>query len=105
MLQLVHDELEEVVHIFGYTKDDPNAQKTNTEFFDYKGKAKQSSLDQRSEFLKLNEIAWQRRFDMKSGKKGFKPFTINAKNQGYNVISELDLTSLSSPMDHISMIQ
>eukprot|EP00352_Strombidinopsis_acuminata_P001906 CAMPEP_0176395398 /NCGR_PEP_ID=MMETSP0126-20121128/43376_1 /TAXON_ID=141414 ORGANISM="Strombidinopsis acuminatum, Strain SPMC142" /NCGR_SAMPLE_ID=MMETSP0126 /ASSEMBLY_ACC=CAM_ASM_000229 /LENGTH=104 /DNA_ID=CAMNT_0017768251 /DNA_START=1202 /DNA_END=1516 /DNA_ORIENTATION=- len=104
MLELVHKELEDIVHIFGYAKGDPNAQKTNTEYFDYNGKASQAAIDQSSEYLKLNEIAKERRLNMMAGKPGFKPFAINGKNDGYNVISELDLTSLSHPMDSVELI-
>jgi len=63
--------------MFGYTKGDPHAQEKNTEFFDYKGKASQASLDIQSNYLKLNKEAWQKRFDMKNGKQEFKPYPIN----------------------------
>jgi len=105
MLEFVYKELEPIVHIFGYAKDDPNANKTNTEFFDFKGKASQTSLDKSSHYLKLNKIAWERRLKMMKDKSEFESFTINGKNDGYNVITELEMTTLSTPMDDIELIQ
>lgn len=99
MLQFCHDQLEPYVHFFGYTKGDPVAQKAGTEFFDYKDKASQASLDSRSEFLKYNEQAWKLRFQMRDGQGKFEPFTINGGTDGINLITEKNLLQYSDPID------
>lgn len=104
MLQFVYDEIEPYAHMFGYTKGDPHAEKTNTEFFDYQGKASHKSQDLKSHYLKLNETAWKRRFDMKAGKQEFKPYPINQGKEGIRIFEEFDILSYSNPMDKIELI-
>ena len=56
---------EELFHMFGYVKHENND--TETQFVDYQGKAKASSVDKINYYRKLNEKAFEKRLKTRHG--------------------------------------
>lgn len=94
--------MEELIHFFGYAKGDPIANEYNTEFFDFEGKAKQSSLDQMSGFKKLNDEMWKFRIELTKSKED-KRITINGKGSGFNLLTSKNMISYQDLLDKVEI--
>ena len=64
-LEYMQDLNEELFHTFGYVKHENND--TETQFVDYNGKAKASSVDKINYYRKLNEKAFEKRLKTRHG--------------------------------------
>ena len=58
---------EELFHTFGYVKDDERIPNNNTPFLDYEGKAKPENVSKTNYYMKLNEMAMEKRMRIQHG--------------------------------------
>lgn len=98
------DKLEYFIHFFGYASSE-NAVEGEThkfDFYDYKGKASQKSLDAYFKFKEVNKKMLQNR--LKQKKKGEIPsIAINQGNEGISMLKTKEFVHFGSLLPHINI--
>lgn len=103
-VKLLQDVCEEYIHFFGYAKSD--REDVSTPFFDYEGRAKQSSVDNINGFKELNKKAFEVRRKMaQSANKTPRQLNINTTTEPgtISMISAMEVLKMQGVIDQFSV--